>query len=140
MRFPADREESLFTAPEKYKLWPQARLHTQWPGGPGVAGNAAFDQFFASQVESIANPTKGEELMLPAEVALLEKIGPAIILTHSQSGPFGWKITDARPDFVKAHVAVEPNGPPFTTSISEAERTGTRIATLAATGGYLACR
>ncbi len=113
MRFPADREERFFTAPEKYNLWPQAKLHTQWPGGPGVIGNAAFDQFLASQVESIASGTKTEELMLAANIALLEKIGPAIILTHSQSGPFGWKITDARPDLVKAHIAVEPNGPPF---------------------------
>jgi pimeloyl-ACP methyl ester carboxylesterase len=112
-RFPAEVEEQLFTAPEKYNLWPQAKVHTQWPGGPGVIGNAAFDQFFASQVESIASAAKTEELMLPANIALLEKIGPAIVLTHSQSGPFGWKITDARPDLVKAHIAVEPNGPPF---------------------------
>ena len=113
MRFAAEQEESLFTAPEKYKLWPQAGLHTQWPGGLGVAGNPAFDQFYASQVESIASTVKTEELMFPADVALLEKIGPAIVLTHSQSGVFGFKLADARPDLVKAHIAVEPNGPPF---------------------------
>jgi hypothetical protein len=49
MRFAAEQEESLFTAPEKYKLWPQAGLHTQWPGGLGIAGDPAFDQFYASQ-------------------------------------------------------------------------------------------
>ncbi len=113
MRFAAEQEESLFTAPEKYRLWPQAGLHTQWPGGPGVVGNSAFDQFYASQVESIASTVKTEELMFLADVALLEKIGPAIVLTHSQSGVFGFKVTDARPDLVKAHIAVEPNGPPF---------------------------
>jgi pimeloyl-ACP methyl ester carboxylesterase len=113
MRFTPDREEQYFTAPEKHNLWPQAKLHAQWPGGPGVRGNAAFDQFFASQVESIASAGKSEELMLAADIALLEKIGPAIVLTHSQSGPFGWKIMDARPELVRAHVAVEPNGPPF---------------------------
>jgi pimeloyl-ACP methyl ester carboxylesterase len=43
--------------------------------------------------------------------ALLDRIGPAIILTHSQSGPFGWLIADARPKLVKAVVAVEPAGP-----------------------------
>jgi len=113
MRFTVEQEESLFTAPEKYKLWPQAALHTQWPGGAGVAGNPTFDQFYASQVESIASAVKTEELMFPADIALLEKIGPAIVLTHSQSGVFGFKLADARPDLVKAHVAVEPNGPPF---------------------------
>jgi pimeloyl-ACP methyl ester carboxylesterase len=113
MRFSVEQEESLFTAPEKYKLWPQAALHTQWPGGAGIAGNLAFDQFYASQVESVASTVKTEELMFPADVALLEKIGPAIVLTHSQSGVFGFKLADTRPDLVKAHVAVEPNGPPF---------------------------
>src|SRR5439155_4713403 len=48
-----------------------------------------------------------------AIVALLEKIGPAILLTHSQSGAFGWPVADARPDLVKAILAIEPNGPPF---------------------------
>jgi len=37
----------------------------------------------------------------------------AILLTHSQSGAFGWPVVDARPDLVKAILAVEPNGPPF---------------------------
>jgi pimeloyl-ACP methyl ester carboxylesterase len=35
------------------------------------------------------------------------------VLTHSQSGAFGWLIGDARPRLVKAVVAVEPGGPPF---------------------------
>ncbi len=46
-------------------------------------------------------------------MALLDKIGPAIVLTHSQSGPLGWLAADARPGLVKAVIAVEPNGPPF---------------------------
>lgn len=44
---------------------------------------------------------------------MLDHIGPAILLTHSQSGPFGWLIADARPQKVKAILALEPNGPPF---------------------------
>jgi pimeloyl-ACP methyl ester carboxylesterase len=43
---------------------------------------------------------------------LLDKIGPAVLLVHSQSGAFAWPIADARPKLVKAIVAVEPNGPP----------------------------
>ena len=105
--------EPLFTGQERYNRFPQARLHTQWPGGPGVAGNAAFDQYYAQTVEFLASAAKTEELMFPAGIALLEKIGPAILLTHSQAGVFGWKLADARPDLVKAHIAVEPNGPPF---------------------------
>ena len=92
MRFSVHDLEEIFTGQENYKLFPQASLHTQWPGGPGVAGNPSFDQFYASQVESIANGVKTEELNDPAIIALLEKIGPAILLTHSQSGVFGWKV------------------------------------------------
>jgi len=105
--------EKTYTAPEVYDLFPQAKLHTQWPGGPGVQGNAAFDQFFASQVPFLANGQQTEELVDPALVALLEKIGPAILLTHGQGALFGWAASDARPDLVKAHVSIEPNGPPF---------------------------
>jgi pimeloyl-ACP methyl ester carboxylesterase len=101
-----------FTAPEIPNLYPQAKLHTQWPG-KGVAGDPVFDQFFSSQVEDIANLTMLEDLNRNAGIALLDRIGAAILLTHSQSGPFGWELADARPALVKGVVAVEPNGPPF---------------------------
>lgn len=35
------------------------------------------------------------------------------MLTHSQSGAIGWPVADARPDRVKAVIAIEPSGPPF---------------------------
>ena len=101
-----------FTAPGQYNLYPQAKHHTQWPG-KGVAGDPVFDQFFASQVEDIRDVSVIEQLNAEAGVALLDRIGPAILLTHSQSGPFGWRLADARPKLVKGILAVEPNGPPF---------------------------
>src|SRR4029450_12325778 len=104
--------ERRFVAPERVKLWPQAHAHTQWPGG-GAPGDPVFDQFYASQVPSMQDFTLQQSLNRDAIVALLEKIGPSILLTHSQSGAFGWPVADTRPDLVKAIVAVEPNGPPF---------------------------
>ena len=101
-----------FAAPERYNRWPQAHLHTQWPG-KGAPGDPIFDQFYASQMPSIQDFTLQQVLNRDAIVALLEKIGPSILLTHSQSGAFGWPVADARPDLVKAILAVEPNGPPF---------------------------
>ncbi|WP_267421408.1 alpha/beta hydrolase [Methylobacterium sp. GC_Met_2] len=112
-RLPAEDLETVFTGQERFSLYPQAKLHSQWPDGPGVRGNAAFDQFYLSQVPYIASALKSEELVDPALIALLEKIGPAILLTHSQAGVFGWAVSDQRPDLVKAHIAVEPNGPTF---------------------------
>ncbi len=72
-----------------------------------------FDQFYASQVASIAGGARIEELNQAAGVALLERTGPAVLLVHSQSGPFAWTLADARPDLVRAVINIEPNGPPF---------------------------
>ena len=101
-----------FTAPERANQYPQARLHTQWPG-TGLAGDPTFDQFFSSQVEDIADVGVIEQLNREAGAALLDKIGPAILLTHSQSGPFGWVLANDRPKLVKGIIAIEPSGPPL---------------------------
>src|SRR5262245_7181763 len=93
-----------FAAPERYKLWPQAHLHTQWPGN-AAPGDPVFDQFYASQMPSIQDFTLQQELNRDAIISLLEKIGPSILLTHSQSGAFGWPVADARPNLVKAILA-----------------------------------
>lgn len=106
-----DWVQMRFVAPERFKMWPQAHLHNQWPGG-SEPGDAVFDQFYASQMPSVADFAKQQEINRDAGVALLDRIGPAILLTHSQSGAMGWPIADARPNLVKAIVAVEPSGPP----------------------------
>jgi pimeloyl-ACP methyl ester carboxylesterase len=111
--------EQRFVAPERYRQWPQAHLHTQWPGA-GKPGDPAFDQFYASQFPSIVSFPKQQEINRDALVALLDKIGPAILLTHSQSGSFNWPVADARPNLIKAMVAVEPSGPP----VHDIENTG----------------
>jgi pimeloyl-ACP methyl ester carboxylesterase len=107
----AEWVQQQFTAPERSKLWPQAARHTQWPGS-GVAGDPVFDQFYAEQLPAVSSFPKQQELNRDAGAALLDRIGPAILLTHSQSGAFGWPIADARPNLVKAIAAVEPSGPP----------------------------
>ena len=107
-----DFVQKRFTTIEKYNAWPQAHLHTQWPG-TGVPGDPVFDQFYASQVPSMVSYPLQQEFSTKAIIALLDKIGPAVILTHSQSGATGWPVADARPDKVKAIIAVEPSGPPF---------------------------
>jgi len=103
--------EQRFTAIERFNLWPQAHLHSQWPG-TGVHGDPIFDQFEASQVPSI-DIVAQEVQQKRAGAAILDRIGPAIVVTHSMSGSYGWQIADARPTLVKALLEVEPSGPPF---------------------------
>jgi pimeloyl-ACP methyl ester carboxylesterase len=119
--FTAENEEWQFTAVGKEMRWPQAKLHTQWPGeGPnkGRKGDPVFDAFYATQVETVISNEETQVRNQQAGAALLDRIGSAIVLTHSQSGAFGWLIADARPNLVKAVVAIEPSGPPFDNTIN----------------------
>ncbi|HXJ01558.1 MAG TPA: alpha/beta hydrolase [Micropepsaceae bacterium] len=100
-----------FVSQEKSKLWPQAALHTQWPGD-GTPNDPAAQQVMASQLPAIESFEKQQFLNRDALIALFEKIGPGILLVHSQAGAFGWPVADARPDLIKAILAIEPNGPP----------------------------
>ena len=118
--FTAQQEEFQFTANAVKGTWPQAKKHTQWPGdGPnkGQKGDPIFDAFYATQVETLIPVELTQERNRDAGAALLDKIGPAVVLTHSQSGTFGWLIADARPNLVKAVIAIEPSGPPFEATI-----------------------
>jgi pimeloyl-ACP methyl ester carboxylesterase len=106
----AESAQRRYMQQEKFKLWPQAEKHTQWPG-TGEIDDPATRQIIGSFLPEI-DFAKSQPITNEAMLALAEKIGPFIVLMHSQGGPIGWAIADARPDLVKAIVAVEPNGPP----------------------------
>lgn len=113
VRSSPERVRQMFTDSTTHRLWPKAGLHSQWPATAGGSeGDPVFDQFYASQVPWTGH-VRSEEMVRKAAGLLLDRIGPAILLTHSQSGPYGWAIADEKPDKVKAIVTVEPNGPPF---------------------------
>jgi pimeloyl-ACP methyl ester carboxylesterase len=114
---PSNTESRMrnWTKLEEFGLWPNAHLHTQWPG-TGEPGDSAFDQFFASQIQSRLDPTgtATQAAAQEAGAALLDRIGPAIVVTHSQSGTFGFLMADARPELVKGVVTIEGGGTPYT--------------------------
>jgi pimeloyl-ACP methyl ester carboxylesterase len=104
--------ERDFIAYEKYNLYPQAKLHTQWPG-PGTVGDPVFDQFMAAMYGSIGDSPLRETVNTEATIALLDKIGPAILAPHSQSAAIVWLATDARPQLVKGLLMVEAGSSSF---------------------------
>jgi pimeloyl-ACP methyl ester carboxylesterase len=104
--------EQRFCRPEDHSgMYPQARLHDKWIG-PGVFGDPIFDHFYAGTGPSQIDTEQAHRDVQHAGAELMDRIGPAILMTHSAGGPSGWLIADARPDLVKAIVAVEPLGPP----------------------------
>ncbi|KAF8075977.1 Alpha/Beta hydrolase protein [Lyophyllum atratum] len=108
--------ESHFTATQLHNLWPQASLHTQWPGN-GSIGDPVFDNFYASTMPSLDSDAETAMKIKAAGSKLLDKIGPVVLLAHSQSGQHGWVLGDARPSQIKAIVALEPSGPPFINAV-----------------------
>lgn len=85
--------------------------HTQWPFA--LDDDAAMDEFIAGYGPLPADLEASQTLDADRTAALLDRIGPAILVTHSASGPDGWLVADRRPQLVKAIVAIEPMGPPF---------------------------
>lgn len=55
--------------------------------------------------------TTTDNAIIAAYTELVDKVCPCVVLVHSQSGPFGQKVAQARPDKVKALVLVEPAAP-----------------------------
>lgn len=111
--YSAEIIQQRFTAVQKYKLWPQAVLHSQWPG-EGVMGEPYFDAYYASNVQFLASAAEQQLAVQEAGASLLDRIGePAVLISHSQGGLMPWLIADVRPNLTKAIVSIEPSGPPF---------------------------
>ena len=119
--------ESLQRFTSNNGSWPQSALHTQWPGsGDPEFSDETDRQFYAAQVEFLQKDADIQRLVKKCGLKLLETIGPAILLTHSQAGPFGWILADEAPELVKGIVALEPSGPVFSndTSLAKAKNFG----------------
>jgi len=104
--FPYEAGRGLFAADEvadDQTAWP-------WERDPGTG---AMDQLVAGMGPMPADLALSQELDADRLVRLLDRIGPAVLVTHSAGGPVGWLVADARPELVKGIVALEPMGPAF---------------------------
>lgn len=98
---PIPVEQEIF-ASFRLGIYPNFFPNVQFPRDP-----AALDQFFRQQTPD-TGPLDLMDVIPNAVVALFHKIGPAVLITHSQSGVPGW-ITAIRSQNVKAIIAYEPN-------------------------------
>ncbi|MBX2953924.1 MAG: alpha/beta fold hydrolase [Leadbetterella sp.] len=81
-------------------IWPE-----YFPGVQFARDSETLNQYFRSMTPSIGPIDM--EVNTDAASALFQKIGPAILVTHSHSGGMGWKTAIKNPN-VKAIVSYEP--------------------------------
>ncbi|HSV83775.1 MAG TPA: alpha/beta fold hydrolase [Ramlibacter sp.] len=98
---------STSTRPGLQHAWSRWRLG---PEHPQTFPEQAFPMEAVDAFMKAVRPTVSDdpEVISRALIALLDKIGPAIVVTHSNSGLWGW-LAAARSPNVKAVVSYEPN-------------------------------
>jgi pimeloyl-ACP methyl ester carboxylesterase len=96
--------------PEGEDSNPWAGLHTQWPGGR-EPGDPIYDQWLAPSGPMPASWADMHALEQARLAELLDRVGPAVVVTHSAAGPGTFRAADARPDQVAALIAIEVLGP-----------------------------
>ncbi len=80
--------------------------------------DASADQYFAQLVpnaESTLAPNESQK-QVDGFIALLDQIGPALLMVHSGSGPQGLAAAIAHPELVKVVVPIEPRSCPVSDS------------------------
>jgi pimeloyl-ACP methyl ester carboxylesterase len=94
---------------ERFRIGPvgswndDAAKRTAYPGAQFPT--SAYDQFMR---QAVPRWLTTDDAIIAAYIELVDRICPCVVLVHSQSGSFGFKALEARPDKIKALVAVEP--------------------------------
>jgi pimeloyl-ACP methyl ester carboxylesterase len=86
-----------------------------WAADPAKRKILPGNQFPVGSYENFVKQivprwTSTDAAIIAAYTELVDKVCPCVILFHSQAGQFGFKVAQARPEKVKALVAVEPAG------------------------------
>ncbi|MEO6080575.1 MAG: alpha/beta fold hydrolase [Steroidobacteraceae bacterium] len=101
----ADQPEKLGAPPTTQFIANAFTLQSkQYPGG----GAADSKEVAAHTASSEPGPTASNAVLKENLKELLDRIGPAIMVTHSAGGPSGWLAMEASPDRVKGVLAIEP--------------------------------
>jgi len=91
-----ERDGSWNPDPTKQKLMPEV----QFP----------VDAYANYMKQLVPRWLSTDGAVIAGYIALVDKVCPCVLLTHSQGGSFGLKVAEARPDKIKAVVAVESAG------------------------------
>ena len=81
--------------------------------GTVLQGNqfpAEREQYLSFMRQVVARYLDTDADVIAAYIALLERVGPSVVIAHSQGGAFAWQVAQRRPDLFRALVLVEPAG------------------------------
>jgi hypothetical protein len=87
-------ERSWNADPAKMKLMPETLFPVD-----------AYDNF---NRQMVPRWTQTDAAIIAAYIALVDRLGPCVVICHSQGCGFGFRVAQARPDKIKALVAIEP--------------------------------
>lgn len=100
----------------KREAWETFRLGPpkSWADDPGSRRAHPGSQFPVSAFDDYSKQLvprwlPHNALLTTGLEQVVERVGPSVLLTHSQSGPFGWEVAKRRPSLVKGIVAIEPS-------------------------------
>lgn len=105
-RSPNNTEYGNLGGPTSSGLISTLAKSDQWPGDASASDPSLLQHLASSE----PGPTVDNQMLKENFAELLDRVGPAIVVTHSAGGPSGWLAMDARPDMVKAVVAIEAAG------------------------------
>lgn len=89
---------------------------------PGDASNHLDPSILNWLAASPPGPTPGNEVAAAGLNALLDRVGPAILVTHSAGAISGWWALDRNPEQVAGVIAIEPAASNITSNFREGLR------------------
>ncbi|KAM0231969.1 hypothetical protein ACHAP5_010902 [Fusarium lateritium] len=103
----------FFTSPENYETYPQAKLHTQWPG-TGADGDPVYDQFKKSLIPLTTNFVGQENALRAGGCELLSKLGAkAFLISHSLGSRNPLLLSNDCPEYIAGNINLEAATSPF---------------------------
>jgi pimeloyl-ACP methyl ester carboxylesterase len=91
---------------ERFRIGPGTGSYAARKANPGTQFPVEHYESFVRQ--NVPRWTSSDAPTIAAYTALVDRACPCVVLVHSQAGQFGYKVAQARPELIKALVAVEP--------------------------------
>jgi predicted esterase len=77
---------------------------------PGAQFPTERDSYLNFMRQVVPRFLSTDEDVLAGYAALLERVGPSVVVAHSQGAAFAWQLAQRRPELFRALVLVEPAG------------------------------